>query len=485
MPKPRFRETMKATLVSLIPTEQAQQAGRPALTPELLAASGARYSRNNEGLDAILARIDPENMDRSVDAIFRMVDYGHQSIADMAPVAIFLDDISIWLACHIWTLCPTAGGQESSTRYIEINADALPDPAGLGIPPQQIDIWHKNMQAAFAAYQQALQLWTHIGEAHPEYTAIPRHLRLATDEKSQKTVARMLRNYRFDRARYFLPAAAKTNMMMVMSARGWVQLCQYLLSHPLPEPHHLGTLIQAELALASPRLLKHAQRQEGIATGIWEEFLGLARQAVSEGMPANLAGDASSPEAAPTATLEISVPPDVSQADITAALTHHHNRYGWTGSALKRTGVRYRWNAMALGEIRDLNRHRTGNRHMPLLPVGFYGALDQLPAGTTSDIQQTIAAIRALQDVGRQITAEARAAIAREEPASVYSALLGTQFPFERCTTADKFIYEAELRTGIGAHYRYARHYRDTLALWYQRFPATRGRILEGSAEPE
>ena len=476
---------MKATLVSLLPTEQAQAEGRAALTPELLAASGARYSRNNEGLDAILSRIDPENMDRSVDTIFRMVDYGHQSIADMAPVAIFLDNISIWLACHVWSLCPTAGGQESSTRYIEIDANALPDPESLGIPRPQIGSWQNHMHAAFDAYQQALNLWTIIGDTHPEYTAIPKHLRLATDEKSKKTVARMLRNYRFDRARYFLPAAAKTNMMMVMSARGWVQLCQYLLSHPLPEPHQLGTLIQNELALASPRLLKHAARQEGIATGIWEEFLGLAQQATTEGIPENLSGDAISPEAHPDASLDISVPPDVTDADITAALAQHHNRYGWTGSALKRTGVRYRWNAMALGEIRDLNRHRTGNRHLPLLPVGFYGALDQLPANAAQGFRETIAAIQALQDVGRRITAQARASIARQEPSAVYSTLLGTQFPFERCTTADKFIYEAELRTGIGAHYRYAKHYRDALAIWYTRFPETRGLILEGSAEPE
>jgi anti-sigma factor ChrR (cupin superfamily) len=109
---------MKATHVSLRPTEAAAAAGRPALTPELLAACGARYSRSNAGLDAILARIDPAQLDRSVDSIFRLLDYGHQSIADMAPVAMFLDGISQWLAYYVWSLCSTAGGQESSTRYI-------------------------------------------------------------------------------------------------------------------------------------------------------------------------------------------------------------------------------------------------------------------------------------------------------------------------------------------------------------------------------
>jgi hypothetical protein len=62
---------------------------------------------------------------------------------------------------------------------------------------------------------------------------------------------------------------------------------------------------------------------------------------------------------------------------------------------------------------------------------------------------------------------------------------LGVQFRFSHVTVASKFIYEAELRTGTGSHYRYAKHLRDVLQLWYEMFPSTKGLILEGSAEPE
>jgi hypothetical protein len=44
---------MRVTQVALRPTEASNSAGRPALTPELLAATGAGYSRSNEGLEAI------------------------------------------------------------------------------------------------------------------------------------------------------------------------------------------------------------------------------------------------------------------------------------------------------------------------------------------------------------------------------------------------------------------------------------------------
>src|SRR5580698_1054363 len=136
---------MNVTQVAIRPSQASDEAGRPALTPELLAASGARYSRNNEGLEAILSKIDPANLDKSVDSIFRMIDYGHQSIADMAPVAMFVDGVSLWLAYYMWSLCPTAGGQESSTRYIRLDAEGLIDAAALGIDKERRPAWEDLM----------------------------------------------------------------------------------------------------------------------------------------------------------------------------------------------------------------------------------------------------------------------------------------------------------------------------------------------------
>src|SRR5258708_4417366 len=190
---------MKVTNVSLRPTEAAQQAGRPPLPPELLPGSGVGYSRNNEGLDAILARIDPKNLDRSVDSIFRMLDYGHQSIADMVPVALFIDGVSLWLAYYVWTLCPTAGGQESSTRYIRLSEEGLVSPETLGIPEARQPEWRGRMAAAFAAYERAVAFWEGVSEADPDSARIPRSLTEDPSEKAKRAVGRMRRNYAFDR----------------------------------------------------------------------------------------------------------------------------------------------------------------------------------------------------------------------------------------------------------------------------------------------
>ena len=457
---------VRVTLVSLRPPDNA--ATRPSLTPELLAAVGARYSRNNEGLENILSRMDPSDNDASVDRIFQFVDYGHASIADMAPVAMFLDGVSLWLAWWIWSQCPVAGGQESSTRYIRMDRTALVDPSLLGIPESDQGSWLARMDAAFAAYQSSLHLWESIAQRDPDRIRIPAGT-------ARKAAERMRRNYAFDRARVYLPAACSTNMMLVMSARSWVGLCQNLLSHSLPEAVRCGEAIRSELGLATPRLIRHARPLESQRAG-HEREREVASALASRECPS--LDDANGPsDHPPTAFLEIFPAPGTTMESLGNDLDLHDNRYAYFGEGLRRTGVRFGWEAVALAEIRDLNRHRTGTKYCPPCPVGFYSASDELPESILADAQTTA--------IGRMATATARKRLAAGDPAYVYDLLLGSQFSFEHTTTADKFLYEAELRTGTGAHYRYARHLRDALALWYAKVPSTRGRVLEGSAEPE
>lgn len=467
--------------IAIRPTERSSQAGRPALTPELLAACGARYSRNNEGIAAILGKIDPQNLDKSVDSIFRMVDYGHQSIADMVPVALFIDDLSIWLAYFIWTLCPTAGGQESSSRYLKISVDGLMPPEQLGIPAPEIPAWQATMAECFQAYQASLQIWEEMANAYPTLMGIPQSLLSDSTDAAKKKVARLKRNYAFDRARYFLPVAAATNVMLVMSARGWVTLCQHLLSHPLLEARHLGQLIRQELELCAPRLLKHASptepNRQAIAAEL-ERWVEMARR--EPFVPADL------PLAAPGAVpfLTVTPPSDVLPSDLAQALAHHPHRYAPVGTSLQRTSVRFGWSAIGFAEIRDLNRHRTGTKYSPQVPKGFYSALDQLPAHADPAGEKR-RRLEQLTQFGLEACGQAAKRLRDGLPESIYWSLLGTEYYFEHTTTADKFIYEAELRTGLGAHYRYAKHLRDVLALWYEQFPQTKGLVLEGTAEPE
>jgi thymidylate synthase ThyX len=401
-------------------------------------------------------------MDAAVDRIFKFVDYGHASIADMAPVAMFIDGISMWLAYHIWSLVPTAGGQESSTRYIRISNDTLLGTDVTGASDAD------NASESMQIYNDALTFWEQIAVQSPDLVRIPQGT-------PPKAAARIRRNYAFDRARYFLPVTAQTNMMLVMSARGWVGLIQQLLASGLLEGVRVAEVMRDELALVTPRLIRHARLVDGIAAGLRSVQDEVSKNALVT--PAVLSSGHG--EAPDTAFVHIDVPADVSDASMTAAFAFHDNRYGFVGDALRRTAVRFGWEAVTMAELRDLNRHRTGTKYCPMLPLGFYCALDQVPESVDP------APLMAWADRGRQMTLDARQGIAAGNPADIYKSLLGSQYYFEHTTTADKFIYEAELRTGTGAHYKYAKHLHDCLELWYKRFPVTRGLVLEGTAEPE
>jgi len=447
---------------------------RPRLTPELMASVAARYSRSNDGLDQILSKIDLNDPEKSIESIMRFVDYGHQSIGDMVPVAMFIDGISEILAYLVWTATPvqTAAGQESSTRYIKLSIDGLIDPDVLGIAKSEQEAWHERNCSAFEAYESALRVWGQLLDGDPGLAKIPSNILEDTDKTLQ--VSRMKKNYAFDRARVYLPVGVATNMFLLMSARSWAGLCRYLLSTMLPEATSLGEAIVKELELYAPHLTKHASFRENTAEGILEEFTGY--RALSGKANGDVGLDAN-----PIPSLDVLLPSGVTGQDLADSLRFHENRYDWIGQPLRRTAVRFGWQAVGLAEIRDFNRHRTGNKYCPIVPVGFHTAIDQCPAKYRTKRAQ----LKELSPAGMNATRRASQLLRDGDPTYVYSLLLGTQLPFEHLTTGDKFVYEMELRTGTGAHYRYAGHCHDLLKIWFERFPEMRGKIIEGTAEPE
>jgi thymidylate synthase ThyX len=464
---------MKVQFVSIAPTERAEELNCLSLTPELLAATGARYSRNNEGLDAIASKIDFNNKDKSVDGIFKMIDYGHQSIADMTPIALFIDDISQFAAYYLWTLSPTAGGQECSTRYIKMDVSGVIDAETLGIPELYREHFNSFNKKAFENYQSALESWSELSNLYPEETKIPKSLLESTAEKDIKAVARMKRNFAFDRARVYIPLAASTGVMMIQSARAWANISANLQSHYLKELNLIGYQIAEQMSIGAPRLLKHAKPTESL-----RNYLNAERQISID----NIDHDEVLSDNE-TKTHFWAENMYCAESLYKEASKHRINRYSPFGSIVSRTSVKFAWTGISFGEIRDLNRHRTGNKYCPLIPLGFYGATDQLPRSQNNNLN-LIDSIYSLYKEFKITTLRAREMM-HNHPEYIYFTSLGHKYYFEHTTTADKFLYEMELRTGIGAHYKYAEHCREVLSEWYKEFPETKGVIFEGSAEPE
>ncbi len=102
------RRPMRITALALVPPPSA--ADLPKVTPELLASVLARYSRSNEGLASILAKVDLANPDASIDRILKFVDYGHASIGGLTGgLAVAIDGVSMWLAYKLFEIAHDGG----------------------------------------------------------------------------------------------------------------------------------------------------------------------------------------------------------------------------------------------------------------------------------------------------------------------------------------------------------------------------------------
>lgn len=448
---------MRITGLALVPPPTA--ADLPKVTPELLASVLARYSRSNEGLAAILSKVDLANPDASIDRILKFVDYGHASIGGLTGgLAIALDDVSMWLAYKIFEIATMADGQESSTRYITMSPTSLPAPAELGIPDDLADRWREVMSLAFTAYNSEYARLDALAVANPALVRLPADAKPAV-------VTRLRKNYALDRARYFIPFATKTNLGLVQSSRMWATTVKHLDSLPHPEARAAAKLIRDELLKQSPRLMRHSFAEKSYSAQAEQELATSLKLGLEKLSSAPLRDEC-------WVHVDRAAPPWLAETQsIAEALRHRANRYGYQGAATRRMRVTFAWNNLALAELRDLNRHRTGHRYTPLIQTGFY-----LPPEIKHADHATLLA--AQLELTREL-------LSRGSPAYVYSLLLGAQTPFEHSTQADKFIYEAELRTGMGAHYRYAEHLSAALKGFFNLIPEARDWVVEGTAEPE
>ncbi len=449
---------MKVTGIAICPPRTAES--NPKATPELLASCFARYSRSNRGIETILGSVNWEDPEKSVDAIFKFVDYGHASIGGLTGgIALAIDDCSMWLAYKLFEYAQMADGQESSTRYIRLDTSSLPTPAEIGIPQSLEKEWSAYMEQAFSVYHALYEELDQKAMANPELVRVPAGA-------PEKVITRLRKNYALDRARYFIPMATKTNVGLVMSARMWADTIRRIDSLPLVEAKRCADLLRLELEKFAPRLTRHSFHDEASSAQMMQELNWTTAQCAKSGV---------SPEQAPDQVF-ISVDQAFPQffdplQSIGSAFEGKKNRYSTVGERIKRTMVRCTWNNIALAEMRDLNRHRTGFRLSLFNPVGFYlpNEIDRSRYSELLEKQRSLTARLAESGAGLQF----------------YGFLLGVQTPFEHSTHLDKFIYEIELRTGLGAHYRYAEHLAVAAHELIKQMPELKEFVEIGTAEPE
>jgi hypothetical protein len=253
-----------------------------------------------------------------------------------------------------------------------------------------------------------------------------------------------------------------------MSARAWSDVIRQLESLKLPEARLCAKSLREELGKFTPRLSRHNTADTASIAQADQMVDYAVGQIKKNGVSVSMLPDEM------FIAIENSMPPFLPQLQpASEAFRGKINRYSTLGTALRRTMVRAAWNNMAVAELRDLNRHRTGFRFSPLVPVGFY-----IPPVARHPLHETLLA--------KTRTLLQKLAADPEAPACfVYGLLLGTQVAFEHSTHLDKFIYEIELRTGMGSHFRYAEHLDSACKELLKKMPDLTGFITVGTAEPE
>ncbi|MBI4507351.1 MAG: FAD-dependent thymidylate synthase [Chloroflexi bacterium] len=197
--------------------------------PEIQAYAMARYSRSARSLRESIRELSGQQAAEFLNTFY--FQYGHRSIADLAHLAVAIENVSLLAALRV-TDEPLWDGQERSTRYQDF------EKSGYYRPPE--------LRAAEATqYEQTIAMLMATYRALSDALAAALLDAFPTPEgQSPRAHERTLRARAFDVARGLLPLATHTSLGQVVSARVLERQIARLLADPLPEVRAIGEDLQ-------------------------------------------------------------------------------------------------------------------------------------------------------------------------------------------------------------------------------------------------
>lgn len=218
--------------------------------PSINAYLGARYSRSSDSIVDIAQEIIKNNTDAAqrLEAIFH--GYGHKSVGDMADLFVCIENIPIFTAMKIFNMNSVISGQERSTRYQNFET-----PQFIKFPKEVCNDenirqeYNNIMLKQMDDYRELLKKSKDV---------LKKYFNINEDIKEEKTV---LQSRSFDTARYLLPYGLQTSMAAVMSARNWSELISYLNANDSVVDKEIGNLLYnllGESEIDMPGYIKEA-----------------------------------------------------------------------------------------------------------------------------------------------------------------------------------------------------------------------------------
>ncbi|MGH2584603.1 MAG: FAD-dependent thymidylate synthase, partial [Dehalococcoidia bacterium] len=232
------------------------------VVPEIQAYAMAKYSRSAQSMRESIGELSAQRAEQFLDTFY--FQYGHRSIADLAHIALAIEEISILAAIRVVDE-PLWDGQERSTRYQDFRKSGYHTPEEVA-GTSQAARYVETADALFAAYHHlSRRLLDLLTEAYP--------CPAGGDDGAHR---RTLRARAFDVARYLLPLATRTSVGQITSARVLERQIGRLGADPLAELRAIGMKMRE--ACRTPAFDLTSERLGKLLHGRLESVPGLKEE---------------------------------------------------------------------------------------------------------------------------------------------------------------------------------------------------------------
>jgi thymidylate synthase ThyX len=253
-------------------------------TASIMAFAGARYSRAAISAEDLFKEIKDakKSANEKLATIFKS--YGHASVADMAQLFAYIENLPQIYACKFYNETSVGGGQERSTRYQDFSgavvnqlSDNLDSEVISKLKNDQkyLDIskkYHDLQTLALGYYRKYVDILT------SRFTEV-----YEVDTADKKQVGALTARV-FDSARYFLPSGAcnRTSICWITSAREWARIISQFKSYKDKNLNYLGEQLEVLFAPEpefaqnigycpeAPDLIRYTTADETTATNLVE-----------------------------------------------------------------------------------------------------------------------------------------------------------------------------------------------------------------------
>jgi thymidylate synthase ThyX len=195
------------------------------VTPELIAATLAAYSRSAKSVTQILEERYEKGIDASEKCRVIIDGYGHGSIRGMGMIPLFLEGISMLDAMNIFYESPYQNGQERSTRY-----QVMKGVDDFYIPPFLFEELEKDFKAILQYWMKCYSELEHLTKV-----SLATYFNIDSSDAEQTKV---LRSRTLDCIRFFIPLAKKTSIGIVVNGNETSRIIREL--HRLPHLNHVA-----------------------------------------------------------------------------------------------------------------------------------------------------------------------------------------------------------------------------------------------------